>query len=68
MKQTHQSTSSQSSRRSAQVVLVDSDRFTMLSSWFDRLELHRDSRPIFVFVALFSQQNDDLHYLEDSHP
>ena len=51
MKQTHQSTSSQSSRRSAQVVLVDSDRFTMLSSWFDRLELHRDRRALFAVYA-----------------
>ena len=26
-----------------------------------------DSQAAFVFVALFSQHNDDLHYLEDSH-
>ena len=35
------------SRRSAQVVLVDSERFTMQSSWCDRLELHRDRQAQF---------------------
>lgn len=38
-------------RRSAQVVLVDSERFSMQSSWRDHLELRRDRRAQFSVHA-----------------
>ena len=38
-------------RRSAQVVLLETDRFTMLSSWCDRLGLQRDRNARFTVCA-----------------
>ena len=51
MNKSFPSTLSFGSRRSAQVVLVDSERFTMQSSWCDHLELRRDRRAQFSVHA-----------------
>ena len=44
-------TPSRNFRRSARVCLLDADRFTMLSSWCDRLELKRDRKARFAVYA-----------------